>query len=370
MYWLLSILIIPYLVIMFRNWISLQKIKNSELPSDTSVYVSIIVPCRNEEKRLPFLLDDLAKQDYPPESYEIIVVDDNSTDKTFDTASAFSGIRNFSIVKNSGSGKKSAIRTGINSARGLIIITTDADCRMKERWIKTIASFFNTHKPEMLICPVQLESRSGFFGRFQELEFLSLQGITAGCANAENATMCNGANLAFTKQAYLSHMDNLRNHIPSGDDIFFLHSLKKDPESKILWLESTDALVTASSSTSLREFVNQRKRWISKGSAYDDTFTILLAILTFLTNLLILCLLAASFISILYLKVLLIVVLAKALPDFLILLNTSARYRRNGLMNWFVPAEIVYPFYVLGVAILSFLPFRGKSLSSPFQKGI
>ena len=53
---------------------------------------------------------------------------------------------------------------------------------MGEKWIRTIASFYEHNKPDMIICPVQLEKRNGFFRRFQELEFLSLQGITAGSA--------------------------------------------------------------------------------------------------------------------------------------------------------------------------------------------
>ncbi len=61
----------------------------------------------------------------------------------------------------------------------------------------------------MIICPVAIEAGKGFAGKFQELEFLSLQGITAGTATAGMSTMCNGANMAFTRKAYELHAANL-----------------------------------------------------------------------------------------------------------------------------------------------------------------
>ena len=77
----------------------------------------------------------------------------------------------------------------------------------------------------------------------RSLSILSLQGITAGTAMAGNGIMCNGANLAFTRNTYLNHMENLQFGLPTGDDVFLLHSLKKEADSKIMWLESSDAIV-------------------------------------------------------------------------------------------------------------------------------
>jgi cellulose synthase/poly-beta-1,6-N-acetylglucosamine synthase-like glycosyltransferase len=370
MYWIPVILILPYIIILLRIWRSLLKLKYYHHKSESSLFVSIIVPCRNEEKNLPLLLGDLMSQDYPSESFEVIVADDNSSDKTYMIASGFKGITNLFIVKNKGRGKKSAIRTAVNASSGQIIITTDADCRMKKEWLKTIVSFFIEHKPDMVLCPVQLENKPGLFGRFQELEFLSLQGITSGCAISNNPTMCNGANLAFTKNVYRNHTGNLHDNISSGDDIFFLFSLKKTPGSKIMWLESSDAMVTTSQSPSLKLFLQQRRRWISKGSAYTDSFTILLAIVTFVTNFLIISLLVAGISNTFLFTVLIVVLILKSIPDFLILSNTTARYGRSGLMRWFLPAALIYPLYILSVTIISIFPSSGQSFSSPSLKGI
>jgi cellulose synthase/poly-beta-1,6-N-acetylglucosamine synthase-like glycosyltransferase len=351
MHWLPAILIIPYIWVLLKTYRSLQKLKSFTSTDEPVISVTVVVACRNEQKLLPNLLEDLSRQDYPDNFFEVIVVDDNSTDRTFDIAEGYTRISNIRVLKNDGRGKKQAIRNGINSSSGKLIITTDADCRMGTRWIKTIAACFCMQRPDMIIGPVRLETGSGFFAKFQELEFLSLQGITAGTASAGNSTMCNGANLSFTKEVYHKHSDNLHPEINSGDDIFLLHSIKKQEGSKIVWLESTDAMVIAATSPTLRSFIKQRKRWISKGGAFEDRFTIFLGIVTFVTISLMFSVLIASLINHIFINVLLALFLIKSIPDFLILYNTAGRYGRKKLISWFLPVQIAYPFYVLSVIV-------------------
>jgi cellulose synthase/poly-beta-1,6-N-acetylglucosamine synthase-like glycosyltransferase len=171
--------------------------------------------------------------------------------------------------------------------------------------------------------------------------------------------MCNGANLAYTRAAYLNHKDNLHDEINSGDDIFLLHSMKTQNTSKISWLESPDALVTTSSSSTLGAFLKQRGRWISKGKAYKDTYTIILGIVTFVAVILQIACFIASIISPAVVWLFLVVIVLKSIPDYLILMNTTERYGRKKLMRWFLPAQIIYPFYVLSVVIYSLI-FRDK----------
>ncbi len=368
MHWIPAILILPYFYLIVRVWRSLQKLKPYKPLSYPSIFISIIIPCRNESEHLPLLLNDISQQDYPDDSFEVIIIDDNSTDSTSGILTHLIRIKNIKVIKNEGEGKKAAIRTGVNYSKGNIITTTDADCRFKAKWLRTIGCYFIENNPDMLICPVQLENKPGFFNRFQEIEFLSLQGVTAGCANQANAIMCNGANLSFTKASYRQHSDNLHDEIASGDDIFFLHSLNRQPGVKILWLESFDALATAASSTGIIDFFRQRKRWISKGSAYTDKPTIIMAIVTFVTILILPFLAIVSFFNPEFIPVFVVVFLLKAIPDFLILFNTTRRYSRRSLLRWFLPAELIYPFYVLGVWLLN-LKTSKHITSSPFQRG-
>jgi glycosyltransferase involved in cell wall biosynthesis len=368
MYWLTAILVLPYSYLILKIFRRLQKAETYSVPEEPKTFVSVIVPCHNEENHLPHILESISRQNYPADLFEIIIVDDNSSDRTYHTASAYSTSINVLTVYNNGSGKKQAIRTGVSAASGKLIITTDADCLMGNNWIRTIASFYENHKPDMIISPVQIKSTPGFFGRFQELEFLSLQGITAGTALSGDGLMCNGANLSFTAEAYLKHSDNLHDEIPSGDDIFLLHSFKRAGDSKILWLESMDSLVTTNSVRTAGAFLKQRTRWLSKAKSYTDTSTLVLGIVTFVTILVQIFLLASVFIKPEVLPQLIVVLLLKLIPDYLILMNCSRRYDRRALLNWFLPSQLIYPFYVITVAIYSLRSEHKKSISSPFPK--
>jgi glycosyltransferase involved in cell wall biosynthesis len=351
MYWLPAILILPYVFILLKIYGSLLQLKTFKVSADPETFVSVVIACRNEQKNLTALIKSISLQNYSKHLFEVIIVDDNSIDKTNEIASGFTPVGNISTINNKGKGKKQALRAGIKAAKGNLIITTDADCRMGRNWIRTIAAFYEMNKPDMIICPVKLESAPGFFGGFQELEFMSLQGITAGSAITKEATMCNGANLAFEREVYFNHAANLNYEINSGDDIFLLHSLKRERQSKILWLESPDSLVTTGSSSTLLSFLKQRGRWLSKGKAYKDWFTIILGIATFFTIILQISYMIGGLINPDLILVFLSIFVLKSVPDFLILLNTSSRYGKGELMWWFLPVQVVYPLYVLSVII-------------------
>lgn len=354
MHWLLLLILIPYVYIILKISAALIKVKPYLAEKESEIFVSVIVACRNEERNLPFLLSDIAGQNYNPDNYELIIVDDNSSDSTFETASGYNGMRNLKVLRNKEQGKKKAVRRGIEESSGTLILTTDADSRIGKDWIKTTVSFQARNNPQMIISPVKLENRRGFLFRFQELDFLSLQGITAGTAAMGNPVMCNGANLAFLKDTYNKYAENLHDELVSGDDVFLLHNIKREHEKRILWLESYDATVITRASENLISFLNQRARWISKAGHYNDSYTKLLGIVTFVTICFQAFLTVAVFFKPFFLTVLVSAILIKSIPDFIILRNTIRRYKGKRVLKWFFPSQIVYPFYVLAVVFLSF----------------
>ena len=370
MHWLILILIFPYFFLLLGIYRNLLKIKQFKSGTDPKIFVSVVVACRNEEKHLPSLLNDISVQDYHTDLFELIIIDDNSSDGTFSLASEFKGIKNIKVIKNEGKGKKHAVRSGVNASAGDFIIVTDADCHMGKEWIRTIASFFEVKRPELIIGQVVLISKTGFLNRFQDIEFLSLQGVTAGTAIAGNPVMCNGSNLAFTKETFYKHSGNLHHELVSGDDVFLLHSIKRDQGNKIIWLESQMAIVSSMASENLYSFLRQRARWISKAGAYNDRYTQILAIVTFVTILFQIILLIAGLFNPVYLLILLSFFLLKSIPDFLILQNSTSRYGKRNLMKWFLPSQLIYPFYVISVALWSVLSPERDNFNSPSPKGI
>src|ERR1035437_5009908 len=104
--------------------------------------ITVVVAAYNEEKDLPKCLTAITTQDFPKDDYEIIVVDNNSTDKTAEIAKGF-GAR---VITESKQGNTFAVKKGMDSASGEIIANTDADTVVFPDWLATIKKIFEDPK--------------------------------------------------------------------------------------------------------------------------------------------------------------------------------------------------------------------------------
>jgi len=102
------------------------------------MFVSVVIPAYNEEKYLPACLQALREQAYPTDRYEVIVVDNASTDATKEIACRF-GAR---VIHEPVKGIARARQAGFETARGEIIASTDADTVVPPFWLARIAAHF------------------------------------------------------------------------------------------------------------------------------------------------------------------------------------------------------------------------------------
>src|SRR5690606_31394854 len=115
---------------------------------------SVIIPARNEEKNIGALLKSLREQTYSPDLFEVIVVDDHSTDQTAAVVGGFEGVKLVQLKEDQiNSYKKKAIETGIAAATGEWIVCTDADCIAGPDWLQSIASFIADTDPVFVAAP-------------------------------------------------------------------------------------------------------------------------------------------------------------------------------------------------------------------------
>ena len=211
------------LIVLFTiGWTRLQK---HDIPDQANTNISIVIALRNEAANISRLIDQLVRLSYPEELLEIILVNDHSVDKTSDlikSHQAFDRITLLELGKGS-SGKKSAISYGVSQARGKLIVTTDADCRIHINWLLTIDTYYRQNEYRMLVGPVSIDYDSSWFAHFQALEFNSLQGSGGGAIGMGLPIMCNGANLIYEKNAF-DKVEGFKGneHIPGGDDMFLL----------------------------------------------------------------------------------------------------------------------------------------------------
>jgi len=174
-------------------------LKSSEL------FISVIIAARNEEINLPNCLESAANQTYPISQYEIIVVNDGSTDKTETVCQNF--IHRYPHIKlvrvqedSYLRGKANALAQGIDVARGEVILITDADCTVLPTWVEQTAKRYSNDVG--LIGGFTLQKASTPFEGMQSLDWVFILGVAAATAGFKHPLGSIGNNLSFRKSAY------------------------------------------------------------------------------------------------------------------------------------------------------------------------
>jgi cellulose synthase/poly-beta-1,6-N-acetylglucosamine synthase-like glycosyltransferase len=259
--------------------------KSKKRTNEVNEFITIIIPFKNESKNIINNLKSIENLKYDKLKYEVIYVDDNSTDDSFIKLSNEIKSQNIRILKISEinqSGKKKAIKYAIDNCKGEIIFTTDADCIVPENWIsKTLELFDN--KTAFVSGIVKFKDGMGILKKIQQLEFAGLILVGGGLINAGYPTICSAANLAFRKSVFYEvggYDDNF--HITSGDDELLMQKIAKNKNYEVKFLFDKDAVVVTSPNSSLKDFYYQRVRWASKGLHYNNIWLIIFLIIIYL----------------------------------------------------------------------------------------
>ncbi|SRR5579871_2038 len=351
----LFFLIYATLIIYYwRGWNSIPDFNAVELVPATKI--SVIIAARNEEKNIIRLLNSLSQQSYPKNLWEIIIIDDHSTDNMPNLLSNFPSekinlrrlqLSDHLILENpTKSYKKLAIEIGINKASGDLIVTTDADCTFTKDWLQTIACFYQSTSAKFIAAPVKIQACKNLLSIFQTLDFITLQGITGASVYKKFHSMCNGANLAYEKKIFFK-VDGFENidNIPSGDDMFLMHKIYKEDPDGVFFLKNKNAIVSTLPESSWKDFLNQRIRWASKADHYDDKRIFWVLLFVYLFNLMFLVLLVASCWNINCLFILLSLFILKIIIEFPFARSVSSFFDQQKMMRYFLllqPLHIIY----------------------------
>jgi len=316
--------------------------------------LSVVIPARNEEKNIIGCLESVCSQHYPPELFQVVAIDDCSTDKTWDLLRHFHAgekVINSTRLAEVEDGefsayKKRAIETGIAMSHNNVIVTTDADCKHPLTWLKTIALFYEEKKPAFIAAPVALQNDSSVLQIFQALDFLVLQGITGASVHKKIHSMCNGANLAYEKRIFnevagFTGIDN----IASGDDMLLMHKISSKYPDRIHYLKSKQAIVASLPMQTWKDFFDQRIRWSSKARSYDDKRIFWVLLLVYLFNLSFLVLLVGgSWFHVLWIYAG-ILWIAKTIIEFPFVYSVASFFDKTSLLKYFFffqPLHIAY----------------------------
>ena len=319
---------------------------------------SVVIPARNEAANIEACIAGILAQNYPTHLFEIIVVDDFSEDNTaqivLKIAQQHNNVRilqlkDFTNNENLIAYKKRAIEIAITEATGDWIVTTDADCSFTNNWLATYDAYIQEHNTVMVAAPVAYTNTNSFLSIFQVLDFISLQGITAAAVASGSHTLCNGANLCYSKKAFesvgkFSGID----HLPSGDDMLLMHKMKKAFPGKIGYVYAQDAVVSTAPSTTLDLFIQQRIRWASKALGYQDKIIFWILLLVYLVNFTLLAYLPVNFIQTGNINNWLILIGSKTLIEMPFMYASAKFFKQQKLLWWFA---FMQPFHILYTVI-------------------
>jgi cellulose synthase/poly-beta-1,6-N-acetylglucosamine synthase-like glycosyltransferase len=341
--------VLSYLI---KGWSHLKAPVTSGKPFTTKV--TVLIAARNEEQKIGLTIDDILAQDYPKELFEVIIVDDHSTDRTAEIITSYAdrGVRLLQLKDEAAlnSYKKRAITEAIKLSTGDFLVATDADCRMGTQWLSSVVDYYQSNDLVMISSPVTYFEEKSLFELMQTLEFGYLIGIGAAFIGNSRASTCNGANFAYRKDIFyevggFKGIDDLA----SGDDELLLQKVAERYPNRIGFLKKREAIVYTDAKPNLKEFMQQRRRWASKSVKYKDKRVVAVAVGIWLFNLSLLINGLLSFYDIAFFKLLLVQFALKYLFEITFLIPIMAFFKRKNLV-WLLsiisPIHVIYFVYV------------------------
>ena len=277
-----------------------EAVRTDALPhpdDDALPTITVIVPARDEEDTIGPCVDSVLAVDYPAGKLDLIVVDDDSADRTAkvvcqrmahapvpalagdldDDAPEVEGDERLRLVRipenrrRARAHKKAAIEKAVTHARGEIILTTDADCVVPPGWARAMAAQFEGAEIAFVSGPVAYAHRpdDGVFMRLQALDFFGLMACGGGAIGDGQPHLANGANVGYRRETFEA-LDGFSgiDHVTSGDDELLMQKIAYTTPLDVRFCADPAALVRTWPVRTFRAFVHQRKRWASKSLNY------------------------------------------------------------------------------------------------------
>lgn len=267
-----------YLFFFFSSIGKTKKIKNDNLPP-----ISVIICAKNEAINLKTFLPKIIEQVYTND-FEIVVINDRSTDETADIISEFtiehSNIKVVNVLENENfwGNKKYALTLGIKTAKFEHLLFTDADCMPKSvNWITEMSALFSDKKRIVLGYGKYQKIKGSLLNKLIRYEtlFSAIQYISY--AQLNNPYMGVGRNLAYTKTDFFKVKGFIKHiKIKSGDDDLFINSIATNKNTIVSFSE--ESFTESIPKITFKTWILQKRRHISTASHYKTKHKLLLGL--------------------------------------------------------------------------------------------
>jgi len=366
-YWVSLLLALGYVLLMFNYLWAWQAIPYWSVAPDyvPGLSIDVVIPARNEAATIQSCLRSVLANDYPADLFTVWVVDDYSTDTTAAQVQALQStypqlrlIRMAECLPADLEGvafKKQAIATAIAAGSAELIVTTDADCVVPQHWLRHWAAFFAQNSVVMATAPIALRPGTTVLERFQALDTLGMMLITGAGIHQGWMHMGNGANLAYLRTAF-AKIEGFRDiaHLASGDDMLLLQKMAAAFPGQIGFVRSREIVVETDAPVGYRGFWEQRLRWATKSSAYDNWRIKGVLVLVFLYCWAIILsggLLLKQLVP--GITVFSVLFLLKSLIDYYFLKRAARFFRRRSLLKGYLISQLHHIVYIALIGLMA-----------------
>lgn len=323
-------------------------------PSTTEP-VSVIICARNEAENLDNFLPVWLTQDYP--AYEVIVVNDCSTDDTEDVLKKYTAqykhLRTTEIKedKKFSHGKKLAVTIGIKAAKYERLLFTDGDCKPESnQWISLMAGNFSDTTDIVLGYGGYFAAR-GMLNKYVRYDTLLIALQYFSLALCKIPYMGVGRNLAYKKSLFYKGNGFTRHfHLASGDDDLFVNEHASKTNTAIEYAHESHTRTAAKDTFS--KWVFQKKRHFTTNRLYKSSHKLILGLEPF-SRLLFYASLIALLFSPVHRFYVLILFAFRLLIQVFVIKKTMLRLNEKNLLLISLLFDIVSPFINFGLLMAS-----------------
>ena len=226
----------------------------------SNVKVSVIVPVWNDERRVVKCINALKNQQFVPEAYEIIIIDNGSTDRTFEEIQRIEGI---TVLQELKPGSYAARNKGLSVAKGHYVAFTDSDCVPDKNWLASLIECAETQRDIGVVAG----DVSFFKDEADEIDDASLAYESFFSMNQEEYArkgVCITANW-LSKKKTLLELGGFNAKLKSGGD----HDMAKRLTNNGLSVVFCKQAVVAHPARNKQEILKKRRRVI--GGSWDKT---------------------------------------------------------------------------------------------------
>ena len=241
-------------------------------PNNEHLEVSIIIPVYNEERILGACLSSITEISYPISQYEVLIVNDGSTDKSAEIARSFiEENQNMRLLSKKNGGKGSAQNHGLEHAKGKYILITDADAIVEKEWLSKMVE--NLDKFDLVLGSCYAKDPKTWLEKIQNAHYL----IKFKYGGAKGIPTI-GANNGFRKDIVdeIGRFDETKTSV-TGDFI------RRAKEKNLKIHYDPDIVVYTKCTSNILGFLKQKLRWREAGvfSILSFSYTYGLSILLF-----------------------------------------------------------------------------------------